>query len=107
MVPAPSGGYAVGRVDLVFRDDDELVIVDYKSDHLADGAATTIAAAAQAHLGQGLVYAAALEQATGLPVREVVFVLARAGGEYRIAIDEAAREAGRELLGSGRTLGKE
>lgn len=107
MVPAPSGGYAVGRVDLVFREDDGLVIVDYKSDHLPDGEASTIAAAAQAHVGQGLVYAAALEQSTGLRVSEVVFVFARAGGEHRIAIDDAAREAGRELLGSGRTLGAE
>ena len=67
-----------------------------------------IAEAAHAHSGQGLVYAAALTQATGLPVREVVFVFARGGGaEYRMVIDDAAAADGRELLSSGRSLGGE
>ena len=107
-VTAPGGGYAVGRADLVFREGDGLVVVDYKSDTVSNAFPATIREAGHAHSGQGLVYAAALAQATGLAVREVVFVFARVGGaECRLIIDEEATAAGRELLASGKTLGRE
>jgi ATP-dependent exoDNAse (exonuclease V) beta subunit len=65
-----------GRMDLLYREGDELVIVDYKTDTLTDG----VGAAVQGHRGQAEVYARAANAATGLGVDRVVFVFARAGG---------------------------
>ena len=56
-----------GVVDLVFEEDGGLVIVDYKTDHIADEQA--IAQAAH-HAPQLQLYGRGLTQATGLPVRE-------------------------------------
>jgi len=76
------GGFAVGRVDLVYREGDALVVVDYKSDEVdtaqVEGHTRTH------HAGQAEVYAEALAQATGLTVRRVVFVFPRAGAEVSI-----------------------
>jgi ATP-dependent exoDNAse (exonuclease V) beta subunit len=66
-------------VDLVFREGDELVVVDYKTDSV-DGDDFE-AWAQEHHSGQADVYARALSGATGLSVREVVFVFCRAGVE--------------------------
>jgi ATP-dependent helicase/nuclease subunit A len=71
------GGFAVGRVDLVYREGDALIVVDYKSEQV--DAAQVEGHARTHHAGQAAVYAEALEQATGLPVRRVVFVFPRAG----------------------------
>jgi ATP-dependent exoDNAse (exonuclease V) beta subunit len=71
-------GYATGRIDLVFREGDRLVVVDWKSDTIGPGQAD---AAAAAHRPQAEAYVRALEQATGMRVTEVVFVFARAGEE--------------------------
>ena len=75
-------GYATGRIDLVFREDDGLVVVDWKSDTIGPGQAD---AAAAAHRPQAEAYVRALEQATGMRVKEVVFVFARAGAERAFA----------------------
>jgi len=75
-------GLVTGRVDLVFREGDELVVVDYKTDRLAPA---DVAAAMEAHRPQAAVYSRAVAAATGLAVREVVFVFARAGIEERVA----------------------
>jgi ATP-dependent helicase/nuclease subunit A len=56
-----------GVVDLVFEEEGGLVIVDYKTDHIADDQA--IAQAAH-HAPQLQLYGRGLAQATGLPVRE-------------------------------------
>jgi ATP-dependent helicase/nuclease subunit A len=64
----PDGAYLVeGIVDLVFEEDGQLVVVDYKSD-----AITTEQALAQAahHAPQLQLYGRGLAQAAGLPVRE-------------------------------------
>jgi ATP-dependent helicase/nuclease subunit A len=71
-------GYATGRIDFVFREVDELVVVDWKSDMIGPGQAD---AAAAAHRPQAEAYVRALEQATGMRVKEVVFVFPRAGEE--------------------------
>jgi len=71
-------GFTTGRMDLVFREDGELVIVDFKSDHVQ---ADRLKEAAEAHRGQATAYAESTASATGLPVREVVFVFARPGSE--------------------------
>jgi len=75
------GGYATGRIDLVFEEDGALVVVDWKSDSIAPSQAE---AAAEAHRPQAEAYAAALAAATGRTVREVVFVFPRARAEAAI-----------------------
>ena len=54
-----------GRVDLVFRDGDELVVVDYKTDKDVTEE-TAEQYAREHHAGQGEVYAQGLATATGL-----------------------------------------
>ena len=70
------GVLTFGRMDLLYREGERLVIVDYKTDTITDG----VGAAVQEHRGQAEVYARAAEVATGLAVDRVVFVFARAGG---------------------------
>ena len=83
------GALATGRVDLVYRDGDELVVVDYKTDKDVTKE-TAEKHAREKHGGQAEVYAQALSAAAGLPVREVVFVYCKAGVEVRITSDGRA-----------------
>ncbi len=76
------GGFAAGRVDLVFRDDDRLRIVDYKTDLV--GADDAEPHALEHHSGQAKTYAAAISSATGRPVSGVVLVFCRPGSEVTI-----------------------
>jgi ATP-dependent helicase/nuclease subunit A len=71
-------GYATGRIDLVFEEAGELVVVDWKSDTVSPSG---VEAAGESHRGQGEAYVRALEGATGRVVREVVWVFPRAPGE--------------------------
>ena len=71
-------GYATGRIDLVFREGDHLVVADWKSDMVAPSG---VEAAGEAHRPQGESYVRALETTTGLTVKEVVWVFPRAPGE--------------------------
>ncbi|MGI8729972.1 MAG: UvrD-helicase domain-containing protein [Solirubrobacteraceae bacterium] len=79
------GTHLVGRMDLVFRELDGLVVVDFKTDNVTTR--DDIDAAAVSHSGQAAAYAQAVELATGLAVREVVFVFARVGAERRLPRD--------------------
>jgi ATP-dependent exoDNAse (exonuclease V) beta subunit len=72
-----------GRVDLVYRDGDELVVV-YKTDKQVSKD-TAEAYALEHHAGQSEVYRHGLATATGLAVREVVFVYCKAGAEVRLS----------------------
>jgi len=72
-------GYATGRIDVVFREGDHLVAVDWKSDSVGP---TQVEAAAGGHRKQAEAYVRALEATTELTVSEVVFVFARAGAEW-------------------------
>ncbi|HKZ32637.1 MAG TPA: PD-(D/E)XK nuclease family protein, partial [Vicinamibacteria bacterium] len=64
----PDGAHLVeGKVDLVFEEDERLVVVDYKSDAIADEQALEQAAH---HAPQLQLYGRGLTQALGLPVRE-------------------------------------
>jgi ATP-dependent helicase/nuclease subunit A len=81
--PAERAPLTNGRVDLVFRDRDELVVVDYKTDKDVTEE-TAEAYAKKHHAGQSEVYAQGLGTATGLKVREVVFVYCKAGAEVRL-----------------------
>jgi len=57
-------------------------VVDYKTDSVEGD--DFEAWAQQHHSGQADVYARALSDATGVPVREVVFVFCRAGAEVTL-----------------------
>jgi len=73
----PDGEYLVeGRVDLVFEEDGQLVVVDYKSDAIADD--QTLAQAAH-HAPQLQLYGRGLAQAAGRPVRERLVVFTALG----------------------------
>ena len=64
----PDGAHLVeGKVDLVFEEDERLVVVDYKSDAITDEQALEQAAH---HAPQLQLYGRGLTQALGLPVRE-------------------------------------
>jgi ATP-dependent exoDNAse (exonuclease V) beta subunit len=68
----PDGAHLVeGKVDLVFEEDGKLVVVDYKSDAIADEQALAQAAH---HAPQLQLYGRGLTQALGLPVRERLVV---------------------------------
>ncbi len=100
-VAAPLGQGAIeGFVDLLFQDDGELVVVDYKTDALEVDAT---ADAAQRYRLQAGAYALALSQATGLAVGEVVFLFLQPQREEVFRdIDELmaeARDAALQQLG--------
>ncbi|MBO0744128.1 MAG: UvrD-helicase domain-containing protein [Candidatus Dormibacteraeota bacterium] len=72
------GALTTGRVDLVHRDGDELVVIDYKTDKdVTEDTAEQYTR--RHHAGQAEVYQQALAEGSGLPVREVTFVYCRAG----------------------------
>ncbi len=72
-VATPVDGVTLeGYVDLVYRRPDGLVVVDYKTDAWSDDA--DLDAKVARYRLQGAAYAVALEQATGEPVAECVFV---------------------------------
>jgi ATP-dependent helicase/nuclease subunit A len=87
---AERGPLTNGRVDIVFRDGDELVVVDYKTDKDVTEE-TAEQYALKHHSGQGEVYSQGLCVATGLKVREVVFVYCKAGAEVRLRDGEVVR----------------
>ena len=68
-------------IDLVFEENGELVVVDWKSDTVASSA---VAAAVESHREQGEAYVRAVKAATRLEVSEVVFVFPRSGREGRL-----------------------
>jgi len=80
-----------GYIDLLYRTDDGLVVVDYKTSSSSDDIEQRVAH----YRGQGAAYAIALEQATGLPVIDVRFVfLTPDGVEERALPDlDAAKRA--------------
>jgi len=82
-VAANRGPLATGRVDMVYEEGGELVVIDYKTDRDVT-ADTAEAHALDKHSGQAEIYARALSAATGMPVREVVFVYCKAGVEVRL-----------------------
>ncbi len=86
------GAVVDGAVDLLYRDGDQWVIVDYKTDGDADAAVLR-----ERYAPQGAAYAVAVEAATGGVVREVVFVAAAAGGLVAaVPVDDALRDLARD-----------
>jgi ATP-dependent helicase/nuclease subunit A len=79
-----AGGFGTGRVDAVFTDDGELMIVDFKSDDVNGDETTHEAFTLEHHGGQADIYADALGHASGRVVGGVTFVYARTGTEVRV-----------------------
>ncbi|MDI3339804.1 MAG: UvrD-helicase domain-containing protein [Sphaerobacter sp.] len=98
---AVGDGFVEGRVDLLFREPDGLVLADYKTDAVAP---EHIDARLAVYRNQAAVYAFAIARITGLPVKEVVFVFARAGVERAIPVDPALLTLGERLAASGAAL---
>ncbi len=66
-------GSLQGFIDLMFEEDGQLVVVDYKTDSLGDGYDSV----GESYRMQGAAYALALQQSTGMPVKEVIFLFPR------------------------------
>ncbi len=84
-----------GAIDLLYRDDDAWVVVDYKTDRAAESDVLLAR-----YRPQGAAYALAAEAALGEgSVREVCFIAARAGGRVVTVLvdDELRSEARREI----------
>jgi ATP-dependent exoDNAse (exonuclease V) beta subunit len=80
-----------GYVDVVYRDDDGLVVVDYKTDAVTNIAdAATMLARYQLQVG---AYAVAIELATGEPVVRAVLVFLQPGGAREVVIEGDALSA--------------
>jgi ATP-dependent exoDNAse (exonuclease V) beta subunit len=76
-------GYATGRIDLVFEEGGELVVVDWKSDTVGpDG----VEAAAEAHRRQAVAYADALATTGGIRPAKVILVFPRARSEWALSV---------------------
>ena len=75
-LPDGTEGLAEGRIDLLFVEDGEIIVVDFKTDNVRT---SEVAERAAHYRPQALVYAWAAHRATGMPVREVVFLFARPG----------------------------
>ena len=100
---ATGGGSLHGFIDLLFEEADGLVVVDYKTDSVS--AAETAAAVLRYRL-QGGAYAYAIQQLTGKPVKEVVFLYLQPSREERLqdlpqAMRDAEAEAGVVLGAAG------
>jgi len=77
-VAAPVDGITIeGYVDLLYRRDDGLVVVDYKTDAVLDEA--DLEAKVERYALQGATYALAVETAVGQPVAEMVFLFLTRG----------------------------
>ena len=75
-----------GFVDLLFEDEDGLVVVDYKTDAVPDQGA--VDAALDRYAPQGAAYALAVEAATGRPVTEVHFLFLRGRDAVVATVDD-------------------
>ena len=96
-VAAPIEGRAIeGFVDLLFREGDDLVVVDYKTDEVGDDAAIDRAVAR--YRPQAAAYALALEQTTGRRVRECVFVFTHGDTAVERHVAGAELDAVREAV---------
>ena len=102
MAAAVGNGSLHGFIDLLFEEDEALVVVDYKTDSVS--AEETHEAVGRYRL-QGGAYAHSIGQVTGKRVKEVVFLYLQPRREERLAdLAEAvadAAEAAERALGVG------
>ena len=98
-LPGDGGGYAEGRIDLMFEEAGEagrgIVVVDFKTDNVQADEADIRAAT---YGKQAQIYAWAAHRATGMPVREVVFLFARIPRESATLVDAAFMAAADALM---------
>ena len=81
LIAAPIGeGVLEGFIDLLFEEDGELVVVDYKTDNINANAAEYIAN--NRYREQAGSYALITERATQKPVKDVVFLFLRPKSEH-------------------------
>ena len=86
-------GFESGRIDLLIREGDELTVIDWKSDSVGLDA---VQQGAESHRGQAECYASALQRITKMPVKEVIFVFARAKAQAAITdLPDPELEVGR------------
>ena len=84
-VATPMGNRTLeGYIDLLFRADDGLVVVDYKT----ASSAADLDGRVEGYRAQGGAYAVAVEQATGEPVSRVVFVFLTRDGVHERDLPE-------------------
>ena len=99
-VAAPVGdGSLHGFIDLLFEEEDGLVVVDYKTDSVTEAQFPEVT---QRYRLQGGAYAHAIAQITGRPVKEMVFLYLQPNREEPLpdlcgAMDDA-RAAAQSLL---------
>ncbi len=90
LVAAPIGeGVLEGFIDLLFEEDGELVVVDYKTDNINANAAEYIANSR--YREQAGSYALITERATQKPVKDVVFLFLQPKREERMEYLEALK----------------
>ncbi len=99
-VAIPVGdGVLEGFIDLLFQEDGGLVVVDYKTDAVDS---ENLEGYLTRYKLQGGAYALAAQRATGMPVREVVFLFLHAGESRNItdiaALAEEAEKAATDHL---------
>ncbi len=91
-----------GAIDLVYRDGEQWVVVDYKTDRVTEPEVLR-----QRYQPQGAAYALAVEAATGEQVREVCFVAARADGVVvHVPVDDRLRAAATREIGAAAGAGR-
>lgn len=88
---ATNGQLVEGVIDLLFRERDEIVIVDYKTDDIGRGRELDERVAL--YLPQAVMYAAAIEAITQQPVKEVVLAFLRPSVEKKVRADWQAEAA--------------
>jgi ATP-dependent helicase/nuclease subunit A len=94
-----------GYVDLLYRTDDGLVVVDYKTAATNDPA--RLAERVEGYRLQGASYAITVERSTGEPVRRVVFLFLTPGGAVEIELgdlDEVKAEVERLVAAGAEVL---
>ncbi len=90
-IAAPVGeGVLEGFIDLLFEENGELVIVDYKTDAIDAGAAEYIAN--DRYREQAGTYALITERVTGKTVKDVVFLFLSSREEEQMKNLEALKE---------------
>ena len=71
----------VGYIDLLFEEEDGLVVVDYKTDNISENNSQEVLSRYRL---QGAAYAMGVEKAISKPVKEVVFLFLRSNIEEKI-----------------------
>ena len=97
------GVVVAGAIDLLYRDDDAWVVVDYKTDRVAEPGVLLAR-----YRPQGAAYALAAEAALGEgSVREVCFIAARAGGRVvTVPVDDDLRSEARREIAAAAAAGR-